>query len=456
MTHSATNKHQTLDWNQPEREQRPAGKMKKIILVFLFLLVIVGLGGAYYWGAGMASPASFRTLQVMRGDLFIGVTATGTVEPVEIIDVGAQIVGSIKSFGPDLERSGKTIDYNSQVKKGAILAKLDDSPHKAELDKAKANLELAEAELTRFQARQKQAERDFHRAEELKDTDSLADYENAMSQLEISKADLAMAEAKVDQAKIARKQAEINLGYTVIQSPVDGVVIERRVNIGQTVVAGMNAPSLFLMAKDLSHMQVWAAVNEADIGDIKVGQKVTFKVDAFRDRTYSGKVSQIRLNAGLSQNVVSYGVICDVDNKDGTLRPYMTAKMQFEVARRPNVVLVPNQALRWQPTWEQVASSAQADLTRPIPSAKPQAASQEDGVEGENAVGKVDAGKPTLWTLTEDGLVEPVTVKVGLSDGMVTEIIGGDIKPGAEVVVNVLREAQPDFVSGFISKVIKK
>ncbi len=447
------NKQQTPDWNAPEPEQRPASKMKKIAL-FLFVLAVAGLGGAYYWGAGMASPPSFRTLSVMRGDLFIGVTATGTVEPVEIIDVGAQIIGSIKSFGPDPNRPGKTVDYNSQVKKGCVLATLDDLPHKAELDKAKANLELAEAELKRFHARHNQADRDFRRAEELKDTDSLADYENAMSQLEISKADLAMAEAKVDQAKIALKQAEINLGYTVIQSPVDGVVIERRVNIGQTVVAGMNAPSLFLMAKDLSHMLVWAAVNEADIGDIKVGQKVTFKVDAYRDRTYTGKVTQIRLNAGLSQNVVSYGVICDVDNKDGTLRPYMTAKMQFEVARRPDAILVPNQALNWQPTWEQVASSARDDLTQPTSRPEPRAESKEG--QQEDATPKVDTGKPTLWTVDESGLVKPVAVKVGLTDGMVTEIVGGDIKPGDTVVVNILREAQPDFVSGFISKVTKK
>jgi len=447
------NKQQTSDWNVPEPEHRPASKMKKILFL-LFVLVIAGLGGAYYWGAGMASPPSFRTLPVMRGDLFIGVTATGTVEPVEIIDVGAQIVGSIKSFGPDPNKPGKTIDYNSQVKKGCVLATLDDLPHKAELDKAKANLELAEAELNRFRARLKQAERDFRRAEELKDTDSLADYENAQSQLEMSKADLAMSEAKVDQAKIAMKQAGINLGYTVIHSPVDGVVIERRVNVGQTVVAGMNAPSLFLMAKDLSHMLVWAAVNEADIGDIKIGQKVTFKVDAYRDRTYTGKVTQIRLNAGLSQNVVSYGVICDVDNKDGTLRPYMTAKMQFEVARRPNVVLVPNQALNWRPTWEQVSASARDGLMRP--SSRDESHAEVKEGQQEDATPKVETGKPTLWTVDDDGLVKPVAVRAGLSDGMVTEIVDGDIKPGDAIVVNILREAQPDFVSGFISKVTKK
>jgi HlyD family secretion protein len=427
--------------------------MKKI-LALLVVLLVAGLGGAYYWHAGYSDQPSFRTAPVMRGDLFIGVTATGTVEPVEIIDVGAQIVGSIKSFGPDPNRPGKTVDFRSRVKAGAVLAHLDDLPHKAELDKASANLELAEAELSRSRARQRQTERDFQRAEELKDTDSLADHENAMSQLEIAKADLAMSEAKVDQAKIARKQAEINLDYTVIRSPVDGVVIDRRVNVGQTVVAGLNAPSLFLMARDLSHMLVWSAVNEADIGDIRVGQKVTFSVDAYRDRTYSGKVSQIRLNAGLQQNVVSYGVVVDVDNSDGTLLPYMTAKLQFEVARRSDAVLAPNQALRWQPTWEQISPLAREKLKEPAPRDRSRAEPKEGDEEDEAQ--KVDLGTPTVWMVAEDGLVEPVALKVGLSDGMVTEITGSEIRPGSEVVVNVLREAQPDFVSSFISKVTKK
>jgi len=160
---------------------------------------------------------------------------------------------------------------------------------------------LRKPELIRYRARAQQTDREFRRAKTLRDTNSQADYDNAMAENEIARADLAMSEAKLQQAKIAKKQAEINLGYTTITSPVDGVVIDRRVNVGQTMVVGLNAPSLFLMAKDLSHMLVRGAVNEADIADIHVGQKVTFKVDAYRDRTFVGKVSQIRLNAS-SQN----------------------------------------------------------------------------------------------------------------------------------------------------------
>jgi biotin carboxyl carrier protein len=163
---------------------------------------------------------------------------------------------------PDANRPGKTIDYCSRVKEGDVLAKLDDLPHQAELEKATANLRLTEAELKRNRSHHDQAERDFQRAEKLRDTNSEAEYENVVSQYEIAQAELAMSEAKVEQAKGVQKQAEINLNYTTIRSPVNGTVIDRRVNVGQTVVAGLNAPSLFLLAKDLSHMLVWAAVNE--------------------------------------------------------------------------------------------------------------------------------------------------------------------------------------------------
>jgi HlyD family secretion protein len=424
--------------------------MMKPKVYMIIAAVVAAMLGVHYLRAGMAGAPKFRTLDVTRGELFIGVTATGTVEPVEIIDVGAQIIGCVKSFGPDEDRPGKTIDYRSRVKQGSVLAQLDDLPHQAEVDKARANQRFAEADLTRYRAKQKQTERHLARAKELRDTESAEFYENAVAEDEMARAELAMAEARVDQAKIAVKQAEINLGYTTISSPIDGVVIDRRVNVGQTVVAGMNAPSLFLLAKDLGHMLVWAAVNEADIGDVHVGQKVTFKVDAYRDRVFSGKVSQIRLNASLQQNVVTYGVVVNVDNRDGKLLPYMTAKLQFEVARRPNAILVPNQALRWRPTWAQITPSARENLTPPSPTAaRPD---ERDGV-GEAPEPRVDLKSPTVWVLADDGRVRPAPVKIGLSDGMVSEILGGELEPGDAVVIHDVRQSQPDFVSSFISHV---
>ena len=404
-----------------------------------------------FWSERFAQSPAFRTLPVMQGDLFIGVSATGTVEPVEIIDVGAQIVGIVKSFGPDPDNSAKTIDYRSRVKAGSVLAQLDDLPHRAELDKAKANLQLAEAELGLVRARQKQRDRAFRRATELRGTDPEAEYEKAEAEAEMAKAEVAMAEAKLEQAKIAKTQAEIHLSYTTISSPVDGIVIDRRVNVGQTVVAGMNAPSLFLLAKDLSRMLVWAAVNEADIGDIHVGQTVTFTVDAYHQRTFSGTVSQIRLNASLQQNVVTYGVIVDVDNSDGMLLPYMTAKLQFEVVRRKEAVLVPNQALRWQPSWKQITPLARKDLAPPSKENVGDRGEFDDAADDEEPTIKVNA--PTVWVVGADGLVRPIEVVVGVSDGMVTEILNGDIKPGDEVVTNIIRKGERDFVSSFVNKV---
>ncbi len=423
----------------------------KMILSMLVGIAIAAAAIAYYGRGNLAERPQFRTLPVTRGDLFVGVTATGTVEPVEIVDVGAQIVGSIQSFGPDPKRPGKTIDYRSRVKKGEVLAQLDNLPHQAELDKARASLQMAEAELSLSRSRLKQKELAFARAKELRDTNSQADYERAEAEAEMAKAEVAISEAKVNDAKIAVKQAEINLGYTVIRSPVDGEVIDRRVNVGQTVVAGMNAPSLFLLAKDLERMLVWAAVNEADIGAVHVGQTVTFTVDAYRDCNFSGKVSQIRLNASLQQNVVTYGVIVDVDNADGKLLPYMTAKLQFEVARRKQAVLVPNQALRWQPARSQVSPSARSGLPPAGGGQAPPEENKEDA--SEEAEPKVDLGSPTVWMIGNDGLVRPVPVQVGLSDGLTTEIAGGDLQPGDAVVINAVRKAEPDFVSSFVSRV---
>ena len=335
-----------------------------------------------------------------------------------------------------------------------MLAQLDDLPHRAELKKAIANVALAKGEVTHSRATLKKAESDFHRAERLRDTNSASDFENAQAAYDIAQAELLVAQAKQDLSESAKEQAEINLGYTVIRSPVDGVVIDRRVNVGQTVVAGLNAPSLFLMAKDLSHMLVWAAVNEADIADVHVGQAVSFKVDAHRDRTYSGRVSQIRLNANSAQNVVTYGVVVDVDNSDGTLLPYMTARLQFEVARRTGVVTVSNQALRWRPTLDQISPSIRGELK--TQAAEKTRTTEEVEVEEGADEEKVDLGSPTLWVVADDGFVRPVKVRTGMSDGIDTEIQSDELKPGDSVVINAVREAKPDFVSSFITKITKK
>lgn len=426
----------------------------KVLISLVAVALVAGVLAVQYWHPGLEKPPQFRTQPAKRADLLVSVTATGTVEPVEVVDVGAQIAGCIRSFGPDPDRPGKTIDYCSRVRQDAVLAQMDDLPHRAAVDKAQANVKLAEAELKRYLARRDQARRDLERAEQLKDSFSQGEYENVQAEDVIAQAELTMGEAKLELAKIVAKEAEINLKYTTIRSPVDGMVIDRRVNVGQTVVAGLNAPSLFLLAKDLRCMQVWAAVNEADIGDIHIGQVVSFNVDAHHDRVFTGKVSQIRLNASLMQNVVTYGVVVDVDNMDGTLLPYMTAKLQFEVARRGQVILVPNQALRWRPAWDEVSPTARQGLTPPEPGKAIEETDEEMLTADDEP--RLEVRDPTVWMLAEDGFVRPVKVQVGLSDGMYTEVTGGALQPADEVVINVQREAKPDFVSSFISKITKR
>jgi len=416
----------------------------KTILGFLLVLAAGAAVAFWVWKPEWEDKPRFRHLPVTRGDLLIAVSATGTVEPVEVIDVGAQIIGRIKNFGPDPEQPSKTIDYGSHVKAGAVLGQIDDLPHKAELEKAKATLKLAQADLQRAQAQLTEAKHAYERAQVLRDTNSESDYDRAVALYEMAKAEVAVGQARVEQAEVVTRQAEINLGYTTILAPIDGVVIDRRVNVGQTVVAGLNAPSLFLLARDLSKMQVWAAVNEADIGDIHLGQKVSFKVDAYRERTFTGRVSQIRLNAGMSNNVVTYGVVVAIDNNDGALLPYMTANLQFEVARRIDVLLVPNQALRWRPTPAQITPAARAAFA--------------PGEAGQEATGDepIETDKPLVWVKSDDGLVRPIEVRLGLSDGISTEVTGDDLAPASAIVVGTLRKAKRDFVSSFVSRVTSR
>ncbi len=236
------------------------------------------------------------------------------------------------------------------------------------------------------------------------------------------------AEAAVEVAQAQLNTAKINLDYCTIASPVKGVVITRRLNIGQTVVSSLSAPSLFLLAKDLRRLQIWASVNEADIGHLRTGQPVTFSVDAFPGQKFKGTILQIRLNATMTQNVVTYTVVVSTDNSDGKLLPYMTANLDFEIDRHPNALLVPNAALRWQPAPQQVVPDARADFAKGLRAAK----GTPEGKPPEKAKDGHDRGR--VWI--EDGdFVRPVKVRIGLSDGTMTEITGRDLAENTPVVI---------------------
>jgi HlyD family secretion protein len=385
----------------------------------ILALISAAAGGAVYYARHMAADpiAGFRMAAIKRGDLLSTISATGTVEPEEVVDVGAQVMGLILEFGPDPHDQAKLIDYGSVVEKGTVLAKIDPTPYEAALDQAEATLERSEADLLQLEAKYEQAEQEWKRATSLRLAKAIADtdYDTALATYKAAKANVAVGKATIRQNKAALRVAKTNLGYTTIKSPVRGVIIDRRVNIGQTVVASLNAPSLFLIAKDLRRMQVWASVNEADIGHIRVDMPVRFTVDAYPGQMFRGKVTQIRMNATMTQNVVTYTVVVTTDNSNGKLLPYLTANVQFEMDQRSDVLLAPNAALRWKPQ-----------------------ASQIDPVVSKTAISAESTNtqdRGCLWVEANGGFVRPLEVVVGASDGTMTEISGSGVKEGMQVIV---------------------
>ncbi len=361
--------------------------------------------------------------------------------------MGAQVAGQILSFGKDLD--GNPVDYGSIVEAGTVLARIDDSLYAAEaanaqaqVEAARAGLQRAEADLTQLKARLRQAERDWQRARKLGPSEALAQssydgyesaYETAKANVAVGEAAIMQARAGLAQARTVEQRAQRNLGYCTITSPVKGVIIDRRVNIGQTVVASLNAPSLFLIAKDLTRMQVWVAVNEADIGKIRPGLPVSFTVDAFPGETFRGTVGKVRLNAAMTQNVVTYTVEIVTDNPEGRLLPYLTANVQFELLRLQDVLLVPNAALRWQPQPGQVA-----------PDLRPESDAEAARSDAEHAPGPAwSAGQAAgadqeriIWT-PQGGYVRPLRVRPGATDGVMTEVAGEDLTAGLAVVTGI-------------------
>lgn len=402
----------------------------------LLLLTILGgaAAGGWYWWQGQKRPPSFRTEKVIRDDLLSAITATGTIEPEEVVDVGAQVAGKIKNLGADPRDSSKAIDYGSTVEEHTVLAQIDDAIYRTQVDQATATLAKAKADLLQLRARLHQKEREWARAQSLatRDRSAISDtlYDTAQADYEAAKAAQAVGEAVVAETQAALTQAEVNLDYTTIRSPVKGVIIDRRVNIGQTVVASLNAPSLFLIAKDLQRLQVWAAVNEADVGQIHPGQRVTFTVDAHPDEQFQGQVVQTRLNATMTQNVVTYTVVVSTDNSDGKLLPYLTANLQFEVGRREQALVVPNAALRWQPRAELIDPAARGEQRAATVAGE---ADATDKPNGSNAATK-RRNHGVVWVVAGP-YVRPVPLELGMSSGAYTEVTGGQLDEGAVVVV---------------------
>jgi HlyD family secretion protein len=412
--------------------------MKKLILA-LVLLWGGGALGVWYWNDARHQKVEFRTVRVARGDLLATINATGTLEPEDVVDVGAQVAGEVRSFGPDPRDPAKPISYGTPVAQGTVLARLDDALFKARLAQAQAGVAKAEADVEQARAKLRQAERDRKRNEQMNRKGSgfvsAQESDAALANFETARAGLGVAESAVGVARANLDEANVNLRYTTISSPVKGVILDRRVNIGQTVVASLNAPSLFLIAKDLGRMEIWASVNENDIGVIKVGQAVRFTVGAFPNETFPGTVTQIRLNASMAQGVVTYTVVVGVDNPKGRLLPYLTARLQFEVEEGRGVLLVPNAALRWRPPLAYIVADARDEFAHPT---RQPVSSRSGGPRG------------TLW-VRQGEMLRPVTIGIGLTDGVSTEVRGDAIKEGMQVVVGIARrEAEEEGATPFL------
>jgi len=406
--------------------------------IWAVLIVLAGVGLFFAIGGRRKDEPKYRTSPVDKGNITQTVTATGTLSAVKTVQVGSQVSGIIAKL---------YADFNSVVKKGQLVAELDPTPFQekinqnaAALEKAKVDARNAEISLRRQTALKQQGlapEADFDQAQTNNDA----------------------AKAAVKQAEAMLNQSQTDLRNSKIVAPIDGVVVARQYDVGQTVAASFQAPTLFTIAQDLTKMQVSADVSESDIGQIKVGEPVRFTVDAYPDRQFRGNVGQIRLNATVNQNVVTYPVIVDVPNDDLLLKPTMTANVTIDVATVPGVLRVPNAALRFRP--EEKAGSTAAATTSPTPvSTEERAAKQgapggpggatgamarQFGQSGGRGPGGGGANRPnrmrpqTVWLPPSDPKADPkpVEVRTGITDGRYTQIVSGDLKAGDTVIIGL-------------------
>ncbi len=440
---------------------------KKLIIGGIALVVVVAV---ILWLTVFSkkgdSQNTFKTEAVSRGDIEALVVASGTLNPVDVVDVSTQVSGRLAKV---------LVDFNSKVKAGQLVAEIDQSSFLTRLDQNQANYRSAQASLDGARVTTESTKKKYERAQSLfeKNLISFEEKENAETQYLSAEADLKSSEARLEQARSQLDSSKVDLSYTVIRSPIDGIVISRNVNVGQTVAASFQAPVLFQIANDLTKMRVECSIDEADIGKVKEGQEARFSVDAFPNDNFLGKVSQVRYSATVSQNVVTYTAIVDVNNPELKLRPGMTATASIVTGQAHNALRVPNAALRFQPDLTADELTAIMKKAREEITAKRQASGQAktagDGArpEGRNEGpagnqagggqatmtfgGQFSGGTPSpemiarmrqagrsrqmarVW-VEENGQLKPVFLRTGVSDNTFTEVKWGELKESQQVI----------------------
>jgi len=432
---------------------------KKYLITIAIILIIILVGGflIYRFIGQKGSNQNFRTVKVEMGEISTIVTATGTINPVITVLVGSQVSGTIKAL---------YADFNSRVTEGQVIAQIDPAIFEAQVEQgrasvlnaqanqlnAKANLENAKANLVKAEVAVSDAKRTLDRnrplvekqviAQATMDT-AQANYDTAVAQTGVAKAQVESAasqvessKAQVEQAKAALKVSETNLRYATIRSPVNGVVISRNVDVGQTVAASLQAPTLFTIAKDLTQMQVDTNVSEADIGRIAVSQEAIFTVDAYPEKTFRGRVSEIRNAPTTIQNVVTYDVVIQVDNRDLKLKPGMTANVSVLVAHKEGILKIPNSALRFRPE----SAKREGEGSKRGGTSPPKSGATSPQAE-ERRPSKV-------WGLSPEGKAVPISVVLGITNGSFSEVLSGDLKEGVEVIVEEISKKKGQTQAG--------
>lgn len=429
--------------------------MKRNTWIISAVAAAVAFGGYWLYAKNSKPEESpYRFVPVEKGDISALVSATGALNAVTTIEVGTQVSGRI---------DGLFADFNDKVTKGQLVARIDPTLQQQSVRDAEAGLERARAEF-------EQAELEYRRNLSLFDQKVLTEIE-----FNSAKYQRAVASASMKSAQVALDRARQNLSYTAIYAPIDGIVVERNVNVGQTVAASLSAPKLFMIANDLSRMQILASVDESDIGTIKEGQPVTFTVQAYPDEVFTGSVQKVRLQSVTTENVVNYTVVVEVANKGSKLLPGMTASVDFRIGEAKNVFKVANAALRFRPTEEMTAQLRERMAAR---RAAAQAAGESDGREGGPRSGSEGPSNPgsaiaggagpgngggaqgagnrqrsansaMLWYLDAEGKLATARVRTGLSDGQSTEISGRDLKEGMQVIAGVTQRTTPTSSSPF-------